>query len=376
MFNLGEFSMKKTLVALAALAATASFAQSSVTLFGVADVWVGQAKGAFNGTAGCPSGTLGAITGAAPTGACRTGINGDPSELRLDSGGLSGSRWGLRGTEDLGGGLKANFVIEAGVNVDNGSNAQGGLIYGRQSYVGLNGGFGDVRLGRQYSAYDELRGATSALGHTSFDATIIAGSWARTGFDYTGRVDNMIRYATPNLGGFTVALGYGLGENKNVSNGKAGSILSLHGLYANGPITVGVAHQSEKARATGGANAVKLDHTLIAGGYDFGAFKLSAGFNQSKGKNVVAGTTPKDTEYHIGGSIPVGALSLGLQYSNAKTKAAGQTVEKGSTFAAQGIYALSKRTDTYVGLHNTKIKDPNNTVEKSNLIAVGVRHRF
>jgi predicted porin len=352
MFNLGEFSMKKTLVALAALAATASFAQSSVTLYGIADAWVGNAKGAFNGAA-------------------RSGVAGDPSELRLDSGGLSGTRIGFRGTEDLGGGLKANFVIEAGLNIDNGTNAQGGLPYGRQSYVGLNGGFGDLRLGRQYSAYDELRGATSALGHTSFDATIIAGSWAEVGSDYTARINNMIRYATPNLGGFSVALGYGLGENKNVSGGKAGSVTSLHGLYANGPITVGLGYQLEKGNTVSPAAAPKLTHTMIGGGYDFGAFKLNASINQSKVKNGV-----KDSEYAIGGTLPLGSFSLGLQYSNAKAKFNGTTVEKGSTFAAQGIYALSKRTDTYVGLHNTKIKAGNVTTDKNNLIAVGIRHRF
>jgi predicted porin len=366
MFNLGEFSMKKTLVALAALAATASFAQSSVTLFGVADAWVGNAKGRFNGVA-------------------RSGVAGDPSELRLDSGGLSGSRWGLRGSEDLGGGLKANFVIEAGLNIDNGTSAQGtpgALVYGRQSYLGLSGGFGDLRLGRQYSAYDELRGATSALGHTSFDATVLAGSWAEVGSDYAGRVDNMIRYATPNLGGFSAALGYGLGENKSVSGGKAGNVTSLHGLYANGPITVGIGYQLEKSNVTPPAtSAAKLTHTMIGGGYDFGAFKLNASVNRSKiGNNaafagVAAGT--KDSEYAIGGTLPLGSFSLGLQYSNAKSKNAnGTTAEKGSTFAAQGIYALSKRTDTYVGLHNTKIKAGNVTTDKNNLIAVGVRHRF
>jgi predicted porin len=352
MFNLGDFSMKKTLVALAALAATASFAQSSVTLFGVADAWLGQAKGAFNGAA-------------------RTGVNGDPSELRLDSGGLSGTRIGFRGTEDLGGGLKANFLIEAGLNIDNGSNAQGGLAYGRQSYVGLNGGFGDLRLGRQYSAYDELRGATSTLGHTSFDATIIAGSWAEVGSDYTARINNMIRYATPNMGGFSAAVGLGLGEDKNVANGKAGSVFSLHGLYANGPLTVGIGYQNEKSRTTSPAAAPQLSHFLVAGGYDFGGFKLNAGLNNSKVKN---GT--KDTELAMGATVPVGPVSLGVQFSTAKAKLNGNTVEKGNTIALQGIYSLSKRTDTYVGLHNTKIKAGNATTDKNNILAVGVRHRF
>jgi predicted porin len=352
MFNLGEFSMKKTLVALAAFAAVSSFAQSTVTLYGIADAWVGQAKGAFNG-------------------AGRSGVGTDPSELRLDSGGLSGTRIGFRGTEDLGGGLKANFLIEAGLNIDNGTNAQGGLPYGRQSYVGLSGGFGDLRLGRQYSAYDELRGATSALGHTSFDATIIAGSWAEVGSDYAARINNMIRYSTPSFGGFSAAVGYGLGENKNVPGGKAGNVFSLHGLYANGPLTVGVGYQNEKANTVAPAPAGSLSHTLIGGAYNFGAIKINAGFNTSKVKNGA-----KDTEFQVGGTVPVGPVSLGLQFSNAKAKQAGVTLEKGNTIALQGIYALSKRTDTYVGLHNTKVKSGSVTTDKNNLVAVGIRHRF
>lgn len=337
--------MKKTLVALAAVAASSAFAQSSVTLYGVADVWLGQAKGSFVNN---------------------SGLAGQPSQLLLNSGGQSGSRWGLRGSEDLGGGLKANFVIEAGINLDTGTSAQGGLPYGRQAYVGLSGGFGELRLGRQYTAYDDFRGATSTFGNNSFDATVGGGSWARVGYDYAARTNNTIRYSTPNLGGLSAALTYALGENKAVGV-SAGRTFALHVLYANGPLTAGLAYQDEKTNGSTPA----LKHTVIAGGYDFGGFKLNAGFNQSKVSNA-----PKDTELAVGASLPLGAFTVAAQFSNAKEKFNGVTGDKGNTIALQGIYALSKRTDTYVGLHNTKIKNGGATVEKNNLVAVGIRHRF
>jgi predicted porin len=352
MFNLGEFSMKKTLVALAALAATASFAQSSVTLYGIADVFLGQAKGAYAGN---------------------SGLAGQPSQLVLNSGGQSGSRWGLRGSEDLGGGLKANFVMEAGVNYDTGSSAQGGLAYGRQAYVGLSGGFGDVRFGRQYPAYDEFRGAISTLGNNFIDAASNgnSGAWARVGQDYASRVDNAIRYGTPNFGGLSAAVTYALGENKAASgpNASAGRNLSLHVLYANGPITAGFAHQDEK---TGGGSAAGEKHTMLGGAYDFGAFKLNAAYNQTKVKNV----SNKDTEYAIGASLPLGALTVSAQIASAKEKAT-TTVEKGRTFSVQGVYALSKRTDTYVALTDGKVETGTGVdIEKNRFFGVGIRHRF
>jgi predicted porin len=357
--------MKKSLVALAALAAvSAASAQSSVTLFGVADAWVGNVKGAYDAASSI---------GPNPT-----------SQTKLGSGGMSGSRWGVRGSEDLGGGLKGNFVIEAGIDIDTGASAQATAanattgaarverVYGRQSYVGLSGGFGDLRLGRQYSAYDDLRGATSILGHTTFDATIIGGSWARVGDDYTARIDNMIRYGSPSFGGFSVAVGYGFGENKP-ANGSAGSHVSAHGLYANGPITVGLGVQQDKGAAAAGATAASESHTLFAGGYDFGVFKLTAGFGNSKIKNA-----NKDTEFHIGASAPFGPVTAALQFSSAKEKnPAGNEVEKGTSIGAQITYALSKRTDTYLGLNSGKVENAaGTTTEKNSVVALGLRHRF
>jgi predicted porin len=113
--------MKKALLALAVLAAFAgtASAQTNVTMYGVLDMALQHENDGVNST------------------------------TALDSGIQSGSRLGFKGTEDLGGGLKANFDLEAGVNADTGTSSQGGILFGRQAWVGLSGGFGSLRLGRQ-----------------------------------------------------------------------------------------------------------------------------------------------------------------------------------------------------------------------------------
>ena len=149
--------MKKTLVALAALATVgATFAQSTVTLYGKID-WEVVSKSAH---------AAGAAT-----------VN---PGLQVNSAGLSGSRWGMKGSEDLGGGMSAIFDLQGGFNVDNGTTAQCGggsvvnlaacggagpngttgasRIFGRQAYAGLKGGFGQVTVGRQYAPYDNAFG--------------------------------------------------------------------------------------------------------------------------------------------------------------------------------------------------------------------------
>ena len=119
--------MKKTLIALAAVAATgAAFAQSSVTLYGVADVAVGKTN---NAGLGLTSDKFQAI-------ASNVLNNGN-------------SRFGLKGSEDLGGGLKANFNYEGGINIANGAgNTSGGQLFSRAAWVSLSGGFGELRAGR------------------------------------------------------------------------------------------------------------------------------------------------------------------------------------------------------------------------------------
>jgi predicted porin len=378
------------LAAIAALAAaTGAFAQSSVTLYGIADIWLGNQKSTV---------TTGGVTAQNATNTNGVGRN------VMGSGGINGSRFGLRGSEDLGGGLKANFLFENGFNLDNGSAAQGGLLFGRQAFAGLSGGFGEVRFGRQYTAYDEARGGSDLMGHSAFSATVgAAGGAFAIGRDYTFRADNTWRYATPNFGGFSAAVSYSLGENKTSVAG-AGGVLSLHGAYNNGPIAIFVAHQQEKntagANATnpaatttpfvplvaGGAqlnlanggvqfNGTKETHTLISGGYDFGVVKLRAAYNQSKDNQV--GGPSADKEFTFGVAAPLGPVTIQAELAGSKNSAV-----KGRSVGVQAMYNLSKRTFAYVGLQNSKADTiavapaTITTTTKGSLVAVGLRHAF
>lgn len=375
--------MKKTLVALAALAATGAFAQSSVTLYGIADVALASDK----------------------TSTRVAGVTTNVTQTKLNSGGVNGSRFGLKGSEDLGGGLKANFQLENGFNIDTGGFAAGStvtppatstLLFGRQAYVGLSGNFGSVTFGRQYTSYDEARGGNDPQGHSSFSATA-GGAWA-AGRDYLYRADNSIKYDTPNFGGFSAGLTYALGENKAPPAG-AGSLLALKAGYANGPIAVAFAHQVEKAGSInltntaaapgiangpqgGGAGLLGTNekHTLVTGSYNFGVAKLGLGFNTSKDDQV--GGPGADKEFQIGVNVPLGATELIADY--ATSKAAANATSNGYKARAIGIearYALSKRTGAYFGFRNVKsdvtynVTGPD-TGSKSNIIAVGMRHFF
>ncbi|WP_382324125.1 porin [Hydrogenophaga sp. UC242_50] len=156
--------MKKHAIALAALGLVSGYAsaQSSVTLYGVVDVALERVKGATSVT-------------------------------RVTSGQQQGSRWGLRGTEDLGGGLKATFLLESGFNADVGTLGQGGRLFGRQGYVGLGGNWGTVRLGRQYTPMDDI---ASIIGTKVYDVVSVVPIIGNG--DYN-RVDNAITYVSPTV---------------------------------------------------------------------------------------------------------------------------------------------------------------------------------
>ena len=376
--------MKKSLVALAALAATTAFAQSSVTLYGVADVWLGNSKTTTTTAAGSnfvivpPAGASAADIAAANTANAANGVG----QNLMGSGGINGSRFGLRGSEDLGGGLKANFQVENGFNIDNGSAAQGGLLFGRQAFVGLSGGFGAVTFGRQYTAYDEARGGSDLMGHSAFSPT--AGAVWSAGRNYGFRADNTIRYGTNNFGGFTAAVTYSLGENKTAA-ASAGAALSLHAAYNNGPIAVFAAYQQEKNPAGSGASqllnggfgaaagATSETHALISGAYDLGVAKLRAAYNQSK--DNAPGTPSADKEFTFGVAAPLGPVTLEAEFATMKNDAV-----KSRGFGLQAKYNLSKRTFAYAGIQNAKTTNTPAGVSgnqtKLNLVAVGVRHGF
>ncbi len=366
--------MKKSLIALAALAAVgAASAQSSVTLYGILDIGYGSQKTETrNGT------------GAIKSSGVMDGAN-------------AGNRIGFRGTEDLGGGLKANFVIEQGISPTNGAlfgvrsgtaghqitgfqsagsatqlnGAAGAYVTGtnRQTYVGLsNAAIGTLNIGYQYTVLYELGTLsgynTGTEGVPGADKAHLHGQFGVGG----GTRSNMIQYISPNFSGFTARLQYGAGADREKVEAP-GALAGTNGLtydklrkggimlqYANGPISASAAYTQAKSQNAAGVVGLGLapagvnvyngviapagttpltgqDRTFrlfqIGGSYDFGVAKIAGTYN--KGKNGGAAAAPAGSlfgtagfnsdyrAYQVGVSVPLGAFVPFATYGRART---------------------------------------------------------
>jgi len=358
--------MKKSLVALAVLAVSGvASAQSTVTIYGILDAWIGTVK---------------------DNNLSQSGVN-VPHPFSGSGGGLQTSRFGLKGSEDLGSGLKANFLLEAGFDPSTGvansytnpyTGATSNAIFGRQSWVGLSGGFGEVKLGKMWTPYDMVKGSGAA----GFDSLLFAPStsvWVSNG--YNDRPGNSIYYETPNFSGFSAAGMYSFGENKTTAVG-AGKIISMNVAYANGPVGASLAYQNEKATAA--ATAVK--YTQLNGSYDFGVVKLLGAYGNVKNGNspVTTLATDKTTEYQIGLDFPISStFTLSGGYARSKsTRLGGLPDLKRTGYGVAGLYALSKRTNLYAGVQTAKEQNPTTVVgltapdRKTSTYGVGIRHTF
>lgn len=350
--------MKKSLIALAVLAASgAAMAQSNVTLYGIVDAYVGSTKD--------------------------TTATNKERQTVVGSGGLKSSRWGMRGTEDLGGGLKASFKLEQRYKADTG--AIDGVNFKGESSVGLSGGFGSVIVGRTGTAYDDLRDKTNPIGDTNISP--VEDTFKMTKSDYAGTIDNAIVYSTPKMGGFSAAIGISLGENKTDTL-SATQHTSLLVRYNEGPLLVGYGYQKEESYSDTNndgvpdvalANLKEATYHLIAASYDFGVAKVVGGYQTAE--HVKANVKEGDNDgYYFGIQAPVASnVNLFFGYTGAEydAVAAGKDVKStGYTLAAN--YVLSKRTDAYVG-YKVINKDNDTTgldLGKSQTFAVGVRHTF
>jgi predicted porin len=337
--------MKKTLVAVAALvAATGSFAQSSVTLYGVADASLETVKGT-------------------------------KSLTRVSSDNLATSRLGFKGVEDLGGGLKANFVLEAAVAVDTG--AAKSNFFDRAAWVGLSTGFGDVRVGRQDSSIGALAGNTAILGGQAYDDFKIAKTFSG---DTYRRLDNAITYVAPTfVPGLSTQLQYSTkvsGAEDTTGNGKG---YGLSAQYAAGPFGASLGYISVKT-----ASGVKDNGLLLSGSYDFGAAKVIAYFEQDKTSK--AAETSK--LYGAKVVVPVAtnfSLSAGLSKAKNVVKTNANDDDNATILAVKAVYDLSKRTSVY-GLFTNVDNAKASTLgvagvttaagKDSRGLAFGVKHAF
>lgn len=345
--------MKKSFIALAVLAVSGvASAQSSVTLYGLVDAYVGSTKVKVS-TPGAASSSL--------------------RQSVVDSGGFNTSRFGFKGSEDLGGGLKANFVLEGGFDASTGAansytnpftGAVSSSTFGRNSWVGLSGGFGEIKLGKMWTPYDEVKGSGAA----AFDANIFApatGVWVSN--SYQDRPGNSVYYSTPNISGFSAAAMYSFGENKTATQ-SAGKIASANVQYAGGPVAVALAYQTEKQGGALSANPT-TKFTQLNGSYDFGAVKLLGAYGHVKQAN------DKANEYQIGVDVPLGAVTLSGGVARSKVTVAGAGDVKSTGVGLAAKYDLSKRTFLYTGLQFAK-NELNASEVKTDTFAVGIQHKF
>jgi predicted porin len=334
--------MKKSLVALAVLAASgAAMAQSSVTLYGVADLWFGSVNN-DNGTTSL-------------------------TQTLLESGGVNTSRWGLKGSEDLGGGLKANFNLQQGIKLDDGSASVATLAFNRQSWVGFSGGFGAVRLGRTTTAFDDVSGTSDAV----LDSKLAPMGYVFKSTGYSARQNNMFYYQAPDFGGFSGAISYALGEDKTATT-SATSTTSLNLTYAAGPVSAQLGYQVQdviNAVGEGDENFFRLGGT-----YAFGpaVAKLTYG----KAGNIKNVDGADATEWQLGVDYvlsPALVLTGSLAQSSDNAKA-GDFTRKGFGLAAK--YIMSKRTFLYGGYEADTTTKTNVADQKHSVLAVGVQHNF
>lgn len=342
--------MKKfAILAVFAAVSGGAYAQSSVTLFGIVDE------------------------------AARYTKNGDLKLKSLVSGGINTSRFGVRGDEDLGDGLKAGFWLESGFNADSGSINDTGRFWSRRSTVSLIGSFGEVRLGRDYTptytgfADFDLFGDNGVAASGKFNSSL--GTVRDTGT----RADNQIMYLLPsNIGGVygraAVAAGEGT-AGKKYYGGRIG--------YAAGPFDVSVSYGQTTVAPLLGED--KFKDANIGASYDLGVVKLVGYYAQNKFANQ------KLARYSLGVSAPIGLGIVKASYTRANasgTNAVGTNLDANDAdqFAVGYVYNLSKRTAVYGTAAYVKNKgaaafNVNSALalaggQKSTGAEVGIRHAF
>ncbi|MBY0239465.1 MAG: porin [Burkholderiaceae bacterium] len=302
------------------------------------------------------------------------GDNGKRRIQRLQSGGLLGSRLGFRGSEDLGGGTKAVFMLESGINADDGSLGQGGLLFGRQAFVGLTGAYGALTVGRQYSP-TFLALASYGLGGGM--------GWGNASVNFAElgvlRVNNSMVYVAPVFNGVTAKLFHALGESATPGQQRVGNQSGGALQYDRGALSANLTRISRK-QSPGNS-----EHWLTAGlSYDFGVIKtglVAQRRDDDAGLNRV-------TFYELSATMPLGGGALLLDAGRRRNHLAPHADSR--QFGLRYDYFLSKRSTLYGGVVKVSNEAGANVTiggsssagmavapgDDPRAVALGVRHVF
>ena len=372
--------MKKSLIALAALAATSAFAQSSVTMYGNIDVGYGSHKTTSK------------------DGSAFTKSSG------VMDGSWAGSRLGFRGTEDLGGGLKASFTAEQGFNPTsaNGFNQRvgtfahqladaAGTAYtsnnNRQSFLGLSGGFGEIRVGFQYTNSYDL------AAFQGFSLSEFQGGNYQNQTHANGTRANAITYIAPKMGAITIKAQVGQGSGRATAESNAianigaatgtltqnnNQYTSLMAVYANGPLIVAGNYAKSDLTTSAAASAQTAPSAMDFGGsYNLGFATISATMGTLEDNKVSGSTETKAKQFSV--KVPFGATDLLLSTGSAKSTLAGATTRDSKGTMVGISTALSKRTNIYAytgSEKNEAVAAVTTAGYKDSKSMIGIRHAF
>ncbi|SMG21605.1 porin [Paraburkholderia susongensis] len=329
--------------AFAALTAPSAFAQSSVTLYGVLDEGINYTNNAGGGAV-----------------------------WEMASGYAQGSRWGLKGEEDLGGGTKAVFQLENGFDISSGRLGQGGRMFGRQAFVGLaDNRFGTLTLGRQYDSVVDYLAPTTANGNWA--GYLFAHPYDNDNTDNSFRLGNSVKYASPDLAGLQFGGVYSFSNDTGFANNRA---YSFGGQYANGGLLIAAAYLQANNPGAGSVGAITAnDASFIAGrmrifgggiNYTFGSATAGFAYTNSNYKDPTGNgyiglplaapgvrlDTLKYQNFEINGKYQfTPAFFVGAQYVYTMVNyeaSSGSVTPKIHSVGLMADYNLSKRTDVYV----------------------------
>lgn len=296
-------------------------AQSNVVIYGVLDTYAGY-----------------------------TNAEGTGNVATVDSGGYQASRIGLRGAEDLGGGVKATYTLEGGIASDTGAMHDSSRLFNRQAWVGLSSGYGELRFGRQNSSSFLMIARLDTFAGATY------GSFLNNTSAYTPRYDNVIGYISPVMKGFKLQAYYSLGERSDDSDGLRTMILA--GEYERGPLYLGVS-SSRQNTANGEAS---ITSTFAGGSYDYGQGRLYAGVYRGNNLGAVAATNIAGayyTSYSISGNYRLSdraTIGAGYGWGESGTSVARDARQ----ISLIGMLDLSRRTLLYTTYAHMMNKDAAN----------------
>lgn len=385
--------MKKTLLVSAVFGtfACVAHAQSNVTLYGIVDEGLSYtnnvATGGKDANGKLPHGSL----------------------FALQSGAVQGSRWGLKGTEDLGGGLSTVFQLENGFNTSTGALGQGGRMFGRQAWVGFSStSAGTVTMGRQYDSVVDYLGPLTANGN--WGGIFFAHPFDNDNTNNSFRINNSVKYTSVNYAGLQFGGLYGFSNTAGqFANNRA---WSLGARYSAGPLTIGAAYLDLKypnANSTGaqadGSNPVTAAFALVSGSgwnyarqrtgglgasYAFGPATATVTATESAMQTPISYVRFMNVETNVRYFVtPTLSLNAMYDYTHATFSRYGSQFRPHfNTLGLMSDYLLSKRTDVYaqavyqdgstgtdgiVGVWSAG----GNSASTSQIVArVGIRHKF